>query len=304
MKNFKMERGIGRHIRSNKMFCPQIVRSRAFVLKCIRIPKPQFHTSCFTLAGHSKWANIKHDKAKNDAKKSREAYSIATRIVSSVKAGGVDGNAQLMTLIEKAKKLNVTKKIIENAIKRGTGEISADGQQLSEVTYEFMGPGGVAFIVEANTDNKTRTIGLVKHAMSKFNASLNTCHYLFERKGTIVFSGLTDTETLEEVLEIAIDVGAEDVEDFKDPDNEYGQEKLFKVVTNAGDIFEISNKLSSKGYTLKDSNTGYVAENDTLVAFPEAHEKGLKKALEILDEIPELTNYYSNIKDDESLSAL
>jgi len=251
------------------------------------------------LAGHSKWANIKHDKAKNDAKKSREAYSIATRIVSSVKAGGVDGNAQLATLIEKAKKLNVTKKIIENAIKRGTGEISSEGQQLSEVTYEFMGPGGVAFIVEASTDNKTRTIGLVKHAMSKFNASLSPCQYLFERKGSIIFSPLNETETLDDVLEVAIDIGAEDVEDYKDTDNEYGQEKLFKIVTNAGDIFEISNKLSAKGYTLKDSTTGYVAENDTLVEFPEAHEKGLKKALELLDEIPELTNYYSNIKDDE-----
>ncbi|CUM49630.1 unnamed protein product [Debaryomyces tyrocola] len=282
------------------MLCSsKTVRPQRSVFRTLRVPISLFHSSCFMLAGHSKWANIKHDKAKNDAKKSREAYSIATRIVSSVKAGGVDGNAQLLTLVEKAKKLNVTKKIIENAIKRGTGEISSEGQQLSEVTYEFMGPGGVAFIVEASTDNKTRTIGLVKHAMSKFNASLSPCQYLFDRKGSIIFSPLNETETLDDVLEVAIDIGAEDVEDYKDTDNEYGKEKLFKIVTDVGDIFEISNKLSAKGYALKDSTTGYMAESDTLVEFPEAHEKGLKKALELLDEIPELTNYYSNIKDDE-----
>lgn len=281
------------------MLCTRVTRPYTFGSYAARFSKLQFHSSSFLLAGHSKWANIRHDKAKNDAKKSREAYSIASRIVASVKAGGVDGNAQLITLIEKAKKLNVTKKIIENAIKRGTGEITSDGQQMSEVTYEFMGPGGVAFIIEANTDNKTRTIGLVKHAMSKFNASLSPCQYLFERKGGIIFSPLEETETLDDVLDVAIDIGAEDVEDFKDTDNEYGQEKLFKISTAPGDIFEVSNKLSLKGYTLKDSVTEYVAENDTQVEFPEAHEKGFKKALELLDEISELTNYYSNIKDDE-----
>lgn len=282
------------------MLCSsKTVRPQRSVFRILRVQTSLFHSSCFMLAGHSKWANIKHDKAKNDAKKSREAYSIATRIVSSVKAGGVDGNAQLLTLVEKAKKLNVTKKIIENAIKRGTGEISSEGQQLAEVTYEFMGPGGVAFIVEASTDNKTRTIGLVKHAMSKFNASMSPCQYLFDRKGSIIFSPRNETETLDDVLEVAIDIGAEDVEDYKDTDNEYGKEKLFKIVTAVGDIFEISNKLSAKGYVLKDSTTGYMAESDTHVEFPEAHEKGLKKALELLDEIPELTNYYSNFKDDE-----
>lgn len=278
--------------------CMNISRSRGSVFLSMGNTSRQFYTSSFALAGHSKWANIRHDKAKNDAKKSREAYSVATRIVASVKAGGVDGNAQLVTLIEKAKKLNVTKKIIENAIKRGTGELSADGQ-LSDVTYEFMGPGGVAFMVEASTDNKTRTIGLVKHAMSKFNASLSTCQYLFHRKGWIIFSPMNEAETLDDVLEVAIDVGAEDVEDYEDADNEYNQERLFKVVTDSGDIFEISNKLSSKGYKLKDSSTGFIADPDTTVVFPEPHEKGLKKALELLDEIPELTNYYSNIKDDE-----
>lgn len=260
-------------------------------------PHRTFHGTGMAFAGHSKWANIRHDKAKNDAKKLREAYSLATRIAASVKSAGVDGNAQLVTLVEKAKKLNVTKKIIENAIKRGTGELSNDGAQTFEVTYEFMGPGGVAFIIDANTDNKTRTIGLVKHAMSKFSASLSPCQYLFERKGEVVFEPVSENETLDDVLETAIDIGAEDVEDFKDPENEYAGERLFRIITAPGDLQTVSNTLSEKGYKLKDSKTVLIAEPDNEVDFPESHKAGFDKAIDLLDEIAEITTYYSNIRD-------
>lgn len=257
-----------------------------------------FHSCTNLYAGHSKWANIRHDKAKNDAKRSREAYSMANQITNSVKSGGVEGNAQLITLIEKAKKLNVTKKIIENAIKRGTGEITSD-KPMSDVMYEFIGPGGVAFIIEASTDSKTRTIGLVKHAMSKFNASLNPCHYMFEKKGWVIFAPKNESETLDDLLDVAIDVGAEDIEEFKDLDDEYRGEKLFRVFTESSDLIEVVNNLSKMGYKLKDSSTGYLALSESEVPFPKEHEKGLNKALELLDDIPEITNYYSNIKEED-----
>lgn len=272
------------------------VRSRANYL-FNTIGKSWFHSSSTILAGHSKWQNIRHDKAKNDAKKSREAYSMATRIVTSVKQGGVDGNAQLVTLIEKAKKLNVTKKIIENAIKRGTGEVVGDEKVLSPVAYEFMGPGGVAFIVEAETDNKSRTIGLVKHALSKFNASLSPCLYMFERKGVILFSPSNANETLDDLLDVAIEVGAEDVEEFIDHDGEYNGEQVFQLITEPGDIGRISNEMSNKGYKLKDTNVNYIAGEENLVDFP-GEEKSFNKALEMLDDIPEITDYYTNIRDD------
>lgn len=223
---------------------------------------------------------------------------MATRITTSVKIGGVEGNAQLVTLMEKAKKLNVTKKIIENAVKRGTGELSNDGQVTSEVTYEFMGPGGVAFIVEADTDNKNRTIGLVKHAMSKFSASLSPCNYMFQRKGEIIFEPAQGNEGLDEMLEVAIDVGAEDVEEFKDQDGDYNGEKLFRIITETSELYGVSNKLSEKGYKLRDSKTLFIADTDNQVEFPEEHEKGLNKCLELLDDISEVTNYYSNIRDE------
>lgn len=273
------------------------------LLLCLpkRLARPgcrTFGSTPFTSAGHSKWQNIRHDKAKNDAKKSKEAYAMATRITTSVKTGGVEGNAQLVTLMEKAKKLNVTKKIIENAVKRGTGELTNDGVMTSEVMYEFMGPGGVAFIVEADTDNKSRTIGLVKHAMSKFSASLSPCHYMFHRKGEIIFEPALENEELDEMLEVAIDVGAEDVEYFKDQAGDYNGEKLFQIITEPAELHGVSNKLSEKGYKLRDSKTVFLADSDNQVDFPEEHEKGLKKCLELLDEVSEVTNYYSNIREE------
>lgn len=220
---------------------------------------------------------------------------MATRITTSVKTGGVEGNAQLSTIIEKAKKANVAKKIIDNAIKRGTGELAQEGAQTSEVMYEFMGPAGVAFIVEANTDNKNRTIGLVKHALSKFNASLSPCQYMFQRKGEVIFQPISADELLDSVLEVAIDVGAEDVEDYVDVDNEYSGQKLFRIITDPADLNSVSNNLSQLGYMLKDSKVMYLP--DTEVEFPEDHEKGMNKCLDLLDDISEVTNYYTNIKD-------
>lgn len=263
------------------------------------LPQPTLrwlHSSTALCAGHSKWQNIRHDKAKNDAKKSKEAYAIANRITTSVKQGGVDGNAQLATIIEKAKKLNVTKKIIDNAIKRGTGEMDTDGVQMFEVMYEFMGPKGVAFIVEANTDNKTRTIGLVKHALTKFNASLSPCQYLFQRKGEIIFDAKTPDELLDQLLDVAIEVGAEDVESYEDPDGEYGNLRLFRIITEPSDLNAVSNNLSEMGYKLRDSKTVFLADADSEVDYPEEFAKSMNKCLELLDDINEVTNYYTNIR--------
>lgn len=213
-----------------------------------------------------------------------------------MRAGGTDGNAQLQTLMEKARKMNVTKKIIENAVKRGLGEVSGEASAASSMTYEFMGPNGTAFIVEAQTDNKARTIGLVKHAMTKFNANLSPCQYLFQRKGEIVFDPLTPEEELDDVLEVAIDIGADDVENFNDTEDEYNGARLFRILTEPSALNEVSNALAAKGYKLRDSKTIYQAETDNQVDFPEGLEKSYGKMTEHLDEISEVTNYFSNIR--------
>lgn len=268
--------------------------------RLLREPKWVFfprniHSTSIAFAGHSKWANIRHDKAKNDAKRSKEASMLASKIETSVRIGGVEANAQLDTLVEKAKKLNVTKKIIESAIKRGTGEVSHDGPATSEVQYEFVGPGGVAFIITATTDNKARTVSLVKSTMKEFNASLSPCQYLFQRKGEIVFES---EETLDDIFEVAIDIGAEDVEEFVDEEKEYDSEKLFKVVTDPSDLFVVSNELVKRGYKLMEATTNFVADKENEVEFPEEYQKGFRKAMEGLENITEVEEYWTNIKED------
>ncbi|KAK6465338.1 transcriptional regulator TACO1-like protein [Scheffersomyces coipomensis] len=258
-----------------------------------------FHTGTRIFAGHSKWANIKHDKAKNDAKRSREAYAMAQKIESAARMGGVDGNASLETLIEKAKKLNVTKKIIDNAIKRGTGEVSIDGPALSDVQYEFVGPGGVAMIITATTDNKARTVMLVKNAMGKFNASLSPCLYLFQKKGEVIFEPLTPDESLDDIFEVAIDIGAEDVGEYNDVEEEYDNVKLYRIISDPTDVFSISNQLKERGYKLKDASTKYIADIDNEVPFPEEFAKGFNRALTELDLVNEVTDYFTNIKEEE-----
>lgn len=254
------------------------------------IGKVEFHTSSPLLAGHSKWANIRHDKAKNDAKRSKEATMIANKIEVSVRLGGVDSNAQLETLVEKAKKLNVTKKIIELAIKRGSGEISSDGPVVHDVQYEFMGPGGVAFIVNASTDNKARTVSIVKSALKEFHALLSPCLYMFARKGEVIFES---EDSLDEVMDFAIEIGAEDVEEFVDEEGDYDSTKLFRVITDPTELFSISNVLSKK-YQLKDSKLTYLA-GESEVPFPEEYIKGFKKCVDILDGNGDVSEYWTNI---------
>lgn len=252
-------------------------------------------TTSTQLAGHSKWANIRHDKAKNDAKRLKLAYQLATKIETLVRTGGADANALLDTLVEKAKKMSVTKKVIELAIKRGLGEIARDGPLLAEVTYEFVGPHGVLFVVVANTDNKARTVSQVKNAMGKMGANLSPCMYLFQRKGEVIFDAKPD-ETVDDVVDVAIDVGAEDVDEYHDAD-EYGDARLFRVVTDPLDLHHVANALSGRGYKLRDLRTSYIADAASVVDVPDDFGKPLAKALDELDNVPDVVDYYSNIRD-------
>lgn len=248
-------------------------------------------------AGHSKWANIRHDKAKNDSKKSKEATLISVRIESCVRSGGKEGNSRLEQLLEKAKALNVQKSLIERAIKRGSGELT-DASQQQEVQYEFMGPGGVAVIVNALTDNKARTVSMVKNALAYFQASLSSCVYMFEKKGEIIFVPKGEEESFDDVFEVAIEIGAEDVEEveFDDefiPDKKH---KFYRLLCEANDINQVANDLTSKGYKLHESAVRYLANVDSQVPFPEELSKGYLRAIDNLDQLADVTDYYTNIE--------
>lgn len=255
----------------------------------------QICASTYVCAGHSKWANIRHDKAKNDARRLKQATLLLSRIEASVRAGGIDANAQLDTFIDQAKKLNVPKKIIELAISRGQGESASDGPVCSAATYEFVGPGGILFLVAAVTDNKARTILRVKSAMKEFGANMSPCLYMFERMGEVIFMGKTATESLDDIMEVAIEVEAEDVDAFEDEDAQYGEcaHPLFRIRTMPEDVFKVLNALRDMGYELKDSLTTYISQGDS-IAVPEDSLKLFKKAIDGLDSCQEVTEWWTN----------
>ena len=163
------------------------------------------------MAGHSKWANIKHRKAAADAKKGKVFTRLIKEITVAAKLGGADPNAnpRLRLAMDKAREANMTKDSVQNAIKRGTGQL--DGVSYKEVRYEGYGPGGAAVLVDCLTDNRTRTVAEVRHAFTKNGGNLGSdgsVAYLFRHVGQFIFAPGTSEDR---VMEAALDAGAEDV---------------------------------------------------------------------------------------------
>ncbi len=169
------------------------------------------------MAGHSKWANIKHRKGRQDAKRGKLFTKATKEIMLAAKLGGGDPtmNPRLRMAIDYAKGINMPKDKIETAIKKGTGEISAGA--IEEVMYEGYGPGGVAVLVEAATDNRNRTVADIRKIFSKNGGNLGESGcvaWMFEKMGVFTFSKEKYTE--DELLEVGIDAGVEDVVDDGD----------------------------------------------------------------------------------------
>lgn len=162
------------------------------------------------MAGHSKWANIKHRKAAQDAKRGKIFTKLIRELTTASREGGSDSatNPRLRAAIDKALSNNMTRDTIDRAVKRGAGEL--DGQVLETIIYEGYGPGGTAVMVECMTDNRNRTVSDVRHAFTKNGGNLGTdgsVAYLFEKKGVISYAN-ADEET---VMEAALEAGADDV---------------------------------------------------------------------------------------------
>ena len=165
------------------------------------------------MSGHSKWAGIKHKKAIVDAKRGQAFTRASREITIAAKEGGgsIDGNFRLRLAVQKAKEINMPTDKIQNAIKRGTGELA--GERLEEVRYEGYGPAGVAVMVDAFTDNRNRTSASIRHRFSKLGGNLgetNSVGWMFERKGVITANA--EKKDPEEVALAAIEAGADDVQ--------------------------------------------------------------------------------------------
>ncbi|MCL1137473.1 YebC/PmpR family DNA-binding transcriptional regulator [Shewanella pneumatophori] len=167
------------------------------------------------MAGHSKWANIKHRKAAQDAKRGKLFTKFIRELTVAAREGGSDpdSNPRLRAAIDKSLSNNMTRDTVERAIKRGAGEL--DGQVLETIIYEGYGPGGTAVLVETMTDNKNRTVSGVRNAFSKSGGNLGTdgsVAYLFDKKGIISYEGV-DEDT---IMDAALEAGAEDVVTLED----------------------------------------------------------------------------------------
>lgn len=239
------------------------------------------------MAGHSKWANIKHRKEKADAKKGKIFSRITKEIISAVKQGGPDqkNNPKLRLALQKAKEVNLPNDNIERNIKKAT---SGDQADYTEMTYEMYGHGGVGIIIDLMTDNKNRTASDMRIATNKRGGSIaspGAVAYNFDRKGVIHVS---KKGSFDEFFETVLDIGAEDVEEIED---------LFIVTVLPDSLYEVKDKLVSLGYTVEEANLEMIPKNEVEVS-KENMEANLA-LIEWIEALDDVDAVYHNMKMEE-----
>ncbi len=243
------------------------------------------------MAGHSKWANIKHRKAGQDAKRGKVFTKIIRELTIAARDGGgvVEDNPALRLAVEKAKSAQMPKDTMERAIQRGAGGL--EGANLEPVTYEGYGPGGVAIMVETMTDNRNRTVAEVRHAFSKAGGNLGTdgsVAYLFDKKGTIAYPPGTDEDG---VMEIAIEAGAMDVD--------VDDEGAIEVQTAPEDFQAVRDALAEGGFEPENAEVAMVPQTYSDLDVDTA-EKVLR-LLDTLEDLDDVQNVFTNANFPEEL---
>jgi len=236
------------------------------------------------MAGHSKWAGIKHKKAIVDSRRGKLFTKLARAITVAAKEGGgdPDGNPRLALAISKARDASMPKDNIERAIAKGTGE-GADADALEDVVYEGYGPGGVAMLVEAVTDNRNRTGSDVRHLFSKHGGSLGepgSVAYLFDKKGLVVVDGERYSE---DDLMVAIDAGAEDIQQDAD---------VFEVLCEPTDLTAVRTALEEAGIEIETAEVTQLPK--TRVPLDEAGATKLLKLVEALEDQDDVDTVHAN----------
>jgi YebC/PmpR family DNA-binding regulatory protein len=236
------------------------------------------------MAGHSKWKQIKHYKAATDKKRGALFTKLIREITMAAKLGGGDpgGNARLRLAIETARANSMPKENIDRAVKKGTGEL--EGVDYEEVTYEGYGPAGVALLIDAVTDNPTRTVAEVRHKMSRGGGTVgtpNSVGWMFEKKGQIVIDAAGRDE--DAMMENALDAGAED---FR------REEDQFIVTTTPNEFHAVKAALQAKGVTAVEAEIAMIPKNTIKVAGKDA--TSLLKLLEDLEELDDVQKVWAN----------
>jgi len=237
------------------------------------------------MAGHSKWANIKHRKARQDAVKGKVFTKIIREIVSAAKQGDPDPdkNPRLRAVIEKALSVNMTRDTINRAVDRGTG--GGDNENMEDVSYEGYGVGGVAVLVETMTDNLNRTVSEVRHAFTKNDGNLGTTGsvaYLFTKRGEITFNNLSLED---EVMLAALDAGALDIEND-------GESLL--VITEWESFGQVQDALNAAG--LVSDNAEVTMSPSTIAEIDNVEDaEKVMKMIDMLEDIDDVQEVYSNV---------
>ena len=235
------------------------------------------------MAGHSKWANIKHRKERQDNKRGKIFTKLIRELTVAAKQGGVPAdNPRLRLAVDKALSANMTRDTIDRAIARGVG--GADGDNVEELAYEGYAPNGVAVFVESMTDNRNRTAAEVRHAFNKYGGNLGTdgsVAYLFERKGQMCYAPGVDEEAL---MDAALELGADDIV--------INDDGSIEVLTTFADFIRVNEALTA---------AGFVAEQAEVTMIPsmtaELDLEGAEKVMRLIDALEDLDdvqNVYSN----------
>ncbi len=244
------------------------------------------------MAGHSKWANIKHRKERQDNKRGKIFTKLIRELTVAAKQGGVPAdNPRLRLAVDKALSANMTRDTIDRAIARGVG--GADGDNVEELAYEGYAPNGVAVFVEAMTDNRNRTAAEVRHAFNKYGGNLGTdgsVAYLFERKGQMCYAPGVDEEAL---MDAALELGADDIV--------INDDGSIEVLTTFADFIRVNEALTA---------AGFVAEQAEVTMIPsmtaELDLEGAEKVMRLIDALEDLDdvqNVYSNAENPDDVMA-
>jgi YebC/PmpR family DNA-binding regulatory protein len=247
------------------------------------------------MSGHSKWSTIKRKKGVADAKRGKIFTKLIRELSTAARIGGgdLDSNPRLRLVVDKAKAANMPKDNIGRAIQKGLG--NSEGAQYEEGIYEGYGPGGVAILIETLSDNKNRTVGEVRHALTKNGGSLGqsgSVSYLFEKKGLVTLP--RDGLDLDALIESALDAGAEDVIE--------GEESI-DVTSGPNDFEQIRERLEKDGFGSPENGmtAEITMEPATTVALEGGQSQTMLKLLEVLEDLDDVQNVFANfaISDEE-----
>lgn len=244
------------------------------------------------MSGHSKFANIKHKKERNDAAKGKIFTIIGREIAIAVKEGGPDpaNNSKLRDVIAKAKAANMPNDTIERGIKKAAGD--ADAVNYEQVTYEGYGPSGVAIVVECLTDNRNRTNANVRNAFSKGSGNVGTpgcVSFMFDRKGQIIVDKEECDTAPDELMMTALDAGADD---FSEEEDSY-------VITTDPDSFsEVRENLEKAGVPMSSADVTMIPQTYVSLS-DETAIKQLNRTLDLLDEDDDVQAVYTNLEDND-----